>query len=94
MGTFIYLYFLRKHKLDSRHVLQKENQCIQCCSAALIMSYYISHLQLPNEEDPEESSRVAADAPPPYSSVPADNSGKTTTLATVIPAQTWYYKKT
>ncbi|XP_017276857.1 NEDD4 family-interacting protein 1-like isoform X1 [Kryptolebias marmoratus] len=30
--------------------------------------------QLPNEEDPEESPQVAADAPPPYSSVAADNS--------------------
>ncbi|XP_074528773.1 NEDD4 family-interacting protein 1-like isoform X2 [Halichoeres trimaculatus] len=29
--------------------------------------------QLPNEEDPEESPQVAADAPPPYSSVAADN---------------------
>lgn len=29
--------------------------------------------QLPNEEDPEENSHVAADAPPPYSSIAADN---------------------
>ncbi|XP_044078761.1 NEDD4 family-interacting protein 1-like isoform X2 [Siniperca chuatsi] len=29
--------------------------------------------QLPNEEDPEESPQVAADAPPPYSSIAADN---------------------
>ncbi|XP_065819148.1 NEDD4 family-interacting protein 1-like isoform X2 [Labrus bergylta] len=29
--------------------------------------------QLPNEEDPEESPQVAADAPPPYSSVTAEN---------------------
>ncbi|KAK9536743.1 hypothetical protein VZT92_006506 [Zoarces viviparus] len=29
--------------------------------------------QLPNEEDPEESPQVAADAPPPYSSITADN---------------------
>ncbi|CAN9501785.1 unnamed protein product [Ophioblennius macclurei] len=30
--------------------------------------------QLPNEEDPEESPQMAADAPPPYSSIAADNS--------------------
>ncbi|XP_060911166.1 NEDD4 family-interacting protein 1-like isoform X4 [Labrus mixtus] len=29
--------------------------------------------QLPNEEDPEESPQVAADAPPPYSSATAEN---------------------
>ncbi|KAM7398289.1 hypothetical protein PAMA_006274 [Pampus argenteus] len=29
--------------------------------------------QLPNEEDPEESAQVAADAPPPYSSILVDN---------------------
>ncbi|XP_062262037.1 NEDD4 family-interacting protein 1-like isoform X6 [Platichthys flesus] len=29
--------------------------------------------QLPNEEDPEESPQVAADAPPPYSSITEDN---------------------
>ncbi|XP_022618213.1 NEDD4 family-interacting protein 1 isoform X1 [Seriola lalandi dorsalis] len=29
--------------------------------------------QLPNEEDPEENPQVAADAPPPYSSITADN---------------------
>ncbi|CAJ1063537.1 NEDD4 family-interacting protein 1-like isoform X1 [Xyrichtys novacula] len=29
--------------------------------------------QLPNEEDPEERPQVAADAPPPYSSIAADN---------------------
>ncbi|KAF7670436.1 hypothetical protein LDENG_00199830 [Lucifuga dentata] len=31
--------------------------------------------QLPNEEEPEESPQVAADAPPPYSSIAADNAG-------------------
>lgn len=35
--------------------------------------------QLPNDEDPEESSQVAADAPPPYSSIAVDNAGKTMT---------------
>ncbi|XP_034539600.1 NEDD4 family-interacting protein 1-like isoform X1 [Notolabrus celidotus] len=29
--------------------------------------------QLPNEEEPEESPQVAAEAPPPYSSIAADN---------------------
>lgn len=32
--------------------------------------------QLPNEEEPEESPQVAADAPPPYSSIAAENAGK------------------
>uniref|UniRef100_A0A1A8IIU1 Nedd4 family interacting protein 1 n=1 Tax=Nothobranchius kuhntae TaxID=321403 RepID=A0A1A8IIU1_NOTKU len=30
--------------------------------------------QLPNEEDPEEGPQVAADAPPPYSSITVDSS--------------------
>ncbi|KPP67377.1 hypothetical protein Z043_114038, partial [Scleropages formosus] len=29
--------------------------------------------QLPNEEEPGEDSPVSADAPPPYSSIAADN---------------------
>lgn len=32
-------------------------------------------LQLPNEEDPEEGPQLASDAPPPYSSIAADNAG-------------------
>ncbi|KAG7220048.1 hypothetical protein INR49_018438 [Caranx melampygus] len=35
--------------------------------------------QLPNDEDAEESPQVAADAPPPYSSIAADNAGETMT---------------
>lgn len=44
------------------------------------MGKWFSYLpQLPNEEDPEESPQVAADAPPPYSSIAVDNAGKTMT---------------
>jgi hypothetical protein len=35
-------------------------------------------MQLPNEEEPEEAHQVAADAPPPYSSIAEENAGKST----------------
>lgn len=38
---------------------------------------FLLHPQLANEEDPEGSPQVAAEAPPPYSSVAVDSAGKT-----------------
>lgn len=39
--------------------------------------------QLSNEEDPEGSPQVAAEAPPPYNSIAGDNAGKTIPLPDV-----------
>lgn len=40
------------------------------------LTFKLFVLQLPNEEDSEESPQVAAEAPPPYSSIAADSPGK------------------
>lgn len=36
--------------------------------------------QLPNEEEPEDAPQIAADAPPPYSSIAADSAGRSIML--------------
>lgn len=41
-----------------------------------LLSHLCLCLQLPNEEEPGEASQVAADAPPPYSSIASDNAGR------------------
>lgn len=43
------------------------------------LRFCLSAFQLPNEEDAEESPQVAADAPPPYSSIASDSPGKIVT---------------
>lgn len=60
------------------------------------MNYRVVSLspQLPNEEDPEGSPQVAAEAPPPYSSIAVDNAGKTVThpdVSLVLRNMQWWH---
>lgn len=59
----------------------KRNHCGHQCSVTLNKpgSGFSSCPQLPNEEEPEGGPQVAADAPPPYSSIAVDNVGKAIT---------------
>lgn len=55
---------------------QMESKKVLTCILYLTLGFLLSLLQLPNDEDPEESPQVATDAPPPYSSVGVGSSGK------------------